>query len=112
MAESSGKATKRRGPGKPFAKGQSGNPGGRKAVPQEVKEMLKAATTDAAKLLINTISDDQAKLDIRIRCAEVVLDRVYGKAAQPIDGVLTTARVEIGEDDAQKALEALGYVRK
>lgn len=48
--------------------------------------MLKAATTDAAGLLIACIKDDKCKMDIRIKAATEILDRVYGKATQPIDG--------------------------
>ena len=47
--------------------------------------MLKAATGDAARLLISTVNDPEAKLELRIRCAETILDRVYGRAAQPIE---------------------------
>ena len=82
-AGSSGQAAKPRG--RPFEKGRSGNPSGRRPVPKEVKDMLKAATGDAARLLISTVNDPEAKLELRIRCAETILDRVYGRAAQPIE---------------------------
>ena len=63
--------------------------GGRKAIPQEVREMLQAATPAAVQLLVDTIDDKEARLDLRVRCAELVLDRVYGKATQPIEGDLS-----------------------
>lgn len=69
-----------------FVKGVSGNPKGMKAMPQEVREMLKAAAPEAVKLLTDTMNDPTAKADLRVRCAETVLDRVYGKATQPIEG--------------------------
>jgi hypothetical protein len=72
--------------GKPFEKGQSGNPTGRPKVPDEVKALLKANTLPAVNTLITIMSDKKAKHADRIRCAETVLDRVYGKAAQPIVG--------------------------
>ncbi len=41
MAENSTGTAKRRGPGRPFAKGQSGNPGGRpKGIVAKVKELI------------------------------------------------------------------------
>lgn len=87
MAEISTATTKRkRGPGRPWAKGQSGNPGGRPAVDQDVRDMLKAATPAAAKLLIDTMQDPDCKIDVRLDAARTVMDRVYGKATQPIDG--------------------------
>lgn len=77
-----------------FKKGYSGNPGGMKAMPQEVKEMLKAAAPEAVKLLTDTMHDPKAKIDLRVKCAETVLDRVYGKATQPIEGGLDN-KIEI-----------------
>lgn len=69
-----------------FMPGNKG--GGRKAVPKDVKEMLKEASPGAVQLLIETMKDKNAKIDIRIRCAETILDRAYGKPTQPIDGDL------------------------
>lgn len=69
-----------------FVKGVSGNAGGRPKIPADVKEMLRAATVDAAKLLIDTMQDKDAKLELRIDCCKTIMDRVYGKAAQPIEG--------------------------
>lgn len=73
--------------------------------------MLKAATADAAKLLIDTMNDPAAELKLRVDCAERVLDRVYGKASQPIEGSIDlAASINIAtEQEAKKALEALGY---
>lgn len=83
--------------GKPFEKGKSGNPNGRPKVDPEVRELLKAATPAAAKLLIDTINDPTAKRDTRLDAAKTVLDRVYGKATQPIDGNIdTTVQVVFG----------------
>lgn len=59
--------------------------GGRKAVPEDVKAMLAAATPDAARLLVDTVNDARVGRKLRIRCAEIVLDRVYGKPAQSVD---------------------------
>lgn len=96
-----------------FRKGQTGNPKGRPKVPTEVKEILKAAAPGAAKLLVEMVADETQKPELRIKCAETVLDRVYGKAVQPIDGALdVSARMLLGDLDADKALEALGYVKR
>lgn len=74
--------------------------------------MLKAAAPKAAAFLIETFNNPEVKIDLRIKCAETVMDRVYGKATQPIEGAVVSLAAQISEEDAQKALEALGYERK
>ena len=70
---------------RPWKKGQSGNPSGRAKIPEDAKAMLKAATPQAVKLLVDTLNNPKEKTETRVRCAETVLDRVYGKANQPIE---------------------------
>lgn len=77
--------------GKPFAAGNNANPNGRPRKTEEQKqatrdalEMLKAAAPDAVALLLRVMQNEDVKLDLRLRCAETVCDRVYGKASQPI----------------------------
>lgn len=85
-----------------FRKGQTGNPKGRPKVPTEVKEILKAAAPGAAKLLVEMVADETQKPELRIKCAETVLDRVYGKAVQPIDGEMDSVVRFVLEGDAEK----------
>ena len=61
----------------------SGNPSGRKPIPQEVRDILAAATPAAARALVGLIDDKDPK--VRLRASELVLDRVYGKATQAVD---------------------------
>lgn len=75
--------------------------GGRKKISGEVKEMLQAATEDAAALLIRTINDEEARLETRIDCAKTVMDRVFGRASQPIEGNVDTAVRILLEGDLQ-----------
>lgn len=83
-AESSMKTAKK-APGKPFQAGQSGNPGGRPRVPEEVKEAFRAASGDACRVLCEIVNDFSAKDSDRIRAAEVILDRAWGKPVQAVD---------------------------
>lgn len=106
------KGTAKRGKGRPFEKGQSGNPSGRPKVDDETKAILKAAAPDAAKLLVEMMNSTTTGEKVRLQAAQTILDRVCGKATQPIEGAVVNLGVQISEEDAQKALEALGYERK
>ncbi len=61
-----------------FAKGVSGNPGGRPPIPEDVKAMLKNLVPDAVKALSEAVNGDDPRL--RVAAAQTILDRVYGKA--------------------------------
>jgi len=65
-----------------FSKGQSGNPGGRPKENLEAKEILKAATPDAARVLVELLSSKNEK--IRIQSAQVILDRTQGKPRESV----------------------------
>jgi hypothetical protein len=75
----------RKPPGKPFVKGQSGNPGGRKHIPPEIKEMARALSADALKALGAIVKDKKAPHSARVSAATALLDRGYGKPTQHIE---------------------------
>lgn len=90
-AESSGKAAR----GRPFEKGKSGNPGGRKKKTEEerrVEEMARVHTEDALTTLVTIMKNPVAKDSARVTAACAVLDRGWGKAPQV---------VELGNKDGQ-----------
>ena len=97
-----------------WAKGQSGNPSGRPKVDPEVREAARAHTAAAIKRLATEMEDGDTS-SARIRAAEVLLDRGWGKTVQPIAGdgenplVVMTAeqRQREIEDNRQAALDAL-----
>lgn len=93
-----------------FIKGQSGNPTGRPATPDEVKTILKSATVPAAQLLTDTMKDDTVRIELRIKCAEILLDRVLGKAVQPLTADVSTMSYDLGEltTDELRRLAAYG----
>lgn len=62
--------------------------GGRKRLPDDIKSMLRDASPDAVKLLVDTMNNKNEPTELRVKCAEKILERVYGKAVQPIDADL------------------------
>ena len=81
-----------------FLKGVSGNAGGRKRMPEDVKEAFKSAGMDAFRVLREILLNTEAADRDRIRAAEIILERGYGKPVQAVS-------MEPNEDG-----EALGVV--
>jgi len=72
-----------------FKKGQSGNPGGRPAVLltpllREIMQATESGNISKAKLLAQTLVDKAIAGDMD--AIKVVLDRIDGKVALPIEG--------------------------
>jgi hypothetical protein len=88
-----------------FKKGQSGNPGGRKPIPPELKEAMRGLSDTATKVLKKAMAEslEKGKPSTRtgILAAQAVLDRGYGKPAQTLN-----AKIE-STDPADVHLEAL-----
>ena len=66
----------------PFQPGQSGNPGGRPKGESRVREAARAQTEAALDVLVAAMADEDAR--VRIKAAEVLLDRGWGKPPQSI----------------------------
>jgi hypothetical protein len=77
MAENSSAAPRNRGPGRPFAKGESGNPGGRPKKLREVEAAIEAAT-EPAKVVAVVEKLQELALGGDVHAARVYLDRVLG----------------------------------
>lgn len=67
-----------------------GNPGGgRPKMPDELKKAFQARTQDALNVLVEVMMEGDKNSD-RIKAADSILDRAWGKAVQAIDGSLNT----------------------
>lgn len=60
-------------------------PGGRKKIDPEVKKMLEAALPSAVQLLVDTMNNPGAKNELRVQCANTIIDRVMGKPQQAVE---------------------------
>ena len=60
-------------------------PSRRRSLAPEVQQLLIDATPTAARALIALVEDPETSASVRCQAAEHILNRVYGKAAQPID---------------------------
>src|SRR5262245_48795445 len=69
---------RRRGPGRPFAPGQSGNPLGRPRAALDVQAMARAHTTQAVATLVKALDDPRH----RVAAAQALLDRGWGRPVQ------------------------------
>lgn len=75
-------------PSNKFKPGQSGNPGGRPKLPRDLREKLKQNSANAFEYLAAVVMGNEPKARVadRIRAAEILIERTYGKSAQPICG--------------------------
>src|SRR5215831_16014369 len=64
---------------RPFQKGQSGNPSGRGKTPPDVREMSRGLTKEAIGCLATVMRNPKALPAARVRAAEVILDRAWGR---------------------------------
>lgn len=88
--------------GTSFQKGKSGNPGGRKALPPDVKEAFAAACPRAVETLVSLL--DSKSEPIRMRAAEIIVNRHLGPPAAPTAApAVEDARRRLVIDDVDAA---------
>lgn len=96
-----------------WVKGQSGNPRGRARTPPELTEACRRLSTDAVSVLGAILRSKKSRPQDRIRAAEVLLDRGYGKAAQTVElsgpegGPIPVAVEPWSDDDLAALLERM-----
>ena len=65
-----------------WAKGQSGNPGGRPRILEAVRDIARESTTLAIETLRTIAADADAPHAARVSAATALLDRAWGKPMQ------------------------------
>ncbi|MCJ2063258.1 hypothetical protein MKK63_11105 [Methylobacterium sp. J-088] len=98
---------------KPFAPGQSGNPGGRPRLPDDVKALARGYTREALETLAGVMRNDEAPAAARVTAASHILDRAWGKPAQHItvDPVGDLTDAELGSELAE-AVELVRHLSR
>lgn len=98
--------------GRPFQTGEDSrrNTGGRPKADPATREILLAGGPDAARFMLDLLHDENARTVDRLRAAEYILDRLLGKAMQPIVAQEVTEDKPLTLDEcfqiAQEILEA------
>lgn len=89
-----------------FKKGQSGNPGGRKPIPADLKEAMRGLAETATKVLQKAMAESlvkgQPSTRAGIMAALAVHDRGYGKPTQDINAKFETVDPSHAHLDAMR----------
>ncbi len=89
--------TARRGLGRPFQLGQSGNPSGRPKDDAPVRDLARQLTRESVDKLVKIMRNGKTEIS-QVRAAEALLDRAWGKPGQTVDFGMDDVklRIEIG----------------
>lgn len=102
MADNSEKTAKQRGKGKPFESGQSGNPGGRPKLPEDIKhvrELAREYTQEAVDALVIVMRGENSSAGAKVSAAQALLDRGWGKAEANVNMTVKRDAKELTDDE-------------
>ncbi len=99
-SKTSASTPKKRGRGKPFAQGVSGNPGGRPRLPAEMRERALAYSSDMLDVLAAIATDSSKPAAARVSAASAILDRAHGKPTATVLASVGTLADLIAAADA------------
>lgn len=70
--------------GTSWVKGQSGNPAGRAKSEYALRDYARTFTEEALQTIVGIMRDERASADVRLRAAETLLNRGWGRAPQSV----------------------------
>jgi|GEM_PF-1451153 len=83
--------------GKPFKKGISGNPSGRRREIGHVRDLARQYTEEAIDTLAEIMRDKTASSSARAAASNMLLERAWGKSTQIIEAVVAEKTIDIDE---------------
>jgi hypothetical protein len=110
FAENSGRTARPRGPGRPFTKGVSGNPGGRPRELADVKALAREHTTEAIETLVTLMREGRTDT-ARAAAASELLSRAWGKATTPLEHRMPEPPQMFLTDQQVEAIVELGLLK-
>src|SRR5262245_40073100 len=72
-------------------KGQSGNPGGRPKMPEDLKRAMQGMAAEALEVLQASLRSEDERM--RLEAVKILFDRGYGKPTQAVD---LTSKTDLG----------------
>jgi len=92
-----------------FLKGAVANPGGRRSGGRQLRDLARTHTQEAVETLQTLMRDEDVDAKARIKAAEVLLDRGWGRAPVQVE---TPAVKPIDQMDRDELAELLGTTRE
>jgi hypothetical protein len=85
MADGSEEQKRRRGPGRPFKPGESGNPRGQKPSDPELQALAREYSVPALRKIIAIMESPASEPETVMKAAQLIIERGYGKAPVVIE---------------------------
>ena len=93
-----------------FVKGVSGNPGGKIMLPAELLSLCRNNAQKAIVVACEILEDEKQRGSDRLRAAELILDRGYGKPVQQTELAVWKMSPAARQERLQELLDERGVV--
>jgi hypothetical protein len=103
----------------PFKKGQSGNPRGRAVESDhgvDLRQYARIRSRRAIELIVAIMRDESNNASLRLRAAEIILDRAWGRPTQHVEQTSTERLRQLSDAELREEIRylagQLGYIVK